>query len=159
MSLWASLVGVPDADTAYLRRGNFFTALTARERGHLHQAMHERYYMAGATVFRKGDPGLGLFVIRTGDVVVVEEPTDRIVHTLGPGACFGEIALLNETVRSATVRAKADTHLSVLAQPALLKLIDQRPRLAAKLLWAVAQATGERLIEVSEELAAARQAR
>ncbi|MEM8556855.1 MAG: cyclic nucleotide-binding domain-containing protein, partial [Bacteroidota bacterium] len=123
MSLWTALAGVSDADTAYLRRSDLFAALSDRERGQLHRAMHERYYMAGATVFQKGDPGLGLYVIRTGEVVVVEEPTDRIVHTLGSGTCFGEIALLSEAVRSATIRAKTDTHVSVLAQPALRKLV------------------------------------
>lgn len=157
MSLWTSFVGVSDTATAYLRRSDLFTTLSAREQGHLHRAMHERYYMAGATVFRKGDPGLGLFVIQEGEVVIVAEPEDRILHTLGPGACFGEIALLNEAVRSATVRAKTDAQLAVLAQPALLRLVEQRPRLAAKLLWAIAQATGERLIAVSEELARLRQ--
>ncbi|MEM6783081.1 MAG: cyclic nucleotide-binding domain-containing protein [Bacteroidota bacterium] len=152
MSLWSTLTG-SDADMAYLRRSPLFATLSDRERGQLHRAMHDRYYMAGATIFRKGDPGLGLFVIREGEVVVVAEPEGRIIHTLSAGTCFGEIALLNEAVRSATIRAKTDTHVAVLAQPVLHKLIDQRPRLAAKLLWAVAQATGQRLIEVSEELA------
>ncbi|MEM8601779.1 MAG: cyclic nucleotide-binding domain-containing protein [Bacteroidota bacterium] len=156
MSLWSALSRSAD-DTAYLRHSPLFAALTDRERNQLHRAMHDRYYMAGATIFRKGDPGLGLFVLREGDVVVVAEPEDWIVHTLSAGACFGEIALLNEAVRSATIRARTDTHVAVLAQPVLHKLIDQRPRLAAKLLWAIAQVTGKRLIEVSEELAQLRQ--
>lgn len=156
MSLWSTFTG-SDSDTAYLRRSPLFAALSDRERGQLHRAMHDRYYMAGATLFRKGDPGLGLFVLREGEAVVVVEPDDHIVHTLCPGDCFGEIALLHEAVRSATVRAKTDTYVAVLAQPALHKLVDQRPRLAAKLLWAVAQVTGQRLVEVSEELAQLRQ--
>ncbi|MEL6442728.1 MAG: cyclic nucleotide-binding domain-containing protein [Bacteroidota bacterium] len=156
MSLWSTLMG-SDPDTAYLHRSPLFAALSDRERSQLHRAMHERYYMAGATIFRKGDPGLGLFVLREGEAVVVTEPDDRIVHTLRTGDCFGEIALLHEAVRSATVRAKSDTHMAVLAQPMLRKLVDQRPRLAAKLLWSVAQATGQRLIDVSEELAQLRQ--
>jgi CRP-like cAMP-binding protein len=64
---------------------------------------------AGETIFRKGDHGDLFYVVDTGEVEVVAENKEPIV--LGHGEFFGEIALLRDVPRTATVRARTDVRL------------------------------------------------
>jgi len=70
---------------------------------------------AGQDVFRQGDAGDRFYVIQDGEADVVGD--GRVVNTLRPGDCFGEIALLRDTPRSATVRARTTLRLCSLARP------------------------------------------
>jgi Cyclic nucleotide-binding domain len=72
----------------------------------------------GEDVFRQGDAGDRFYVIENGEADVVGD--GRVVNTLGPGDCFGEIALLRDTPRTATVRARTALGLYSLARPEFL---------------------------------------
>ena len=67
----------------------------------------------GATVFRQGDPGGSMYVIRAGKVRVLMESRgrQRMVTTLGPGEFFGEMAVMTGKPRSATVEVVEDAEL------------------------------------------------
>ncbi len=69
----------------------------------------------GQPVFRQGDRADAFYVVRRGEVQVVEEDpqagTERVLVTLGRGQSFGELALVEETVRTATVRAVGEAEL------------------------------------------------
>ncbi|MBI4260703.1 MAG: cyclic nucleotide-binding domain-containing protein [Actinobacteria bacterium] len=69
----------------------------------------------GGTVFRQGDPADAFYVVRRGNVQVVEEDprsgTERILAEIGPGGSFGELALIQRDPRSATVRARDHVQL------------------------------------------------
>ena len=68
--------------------------------------------VAGDTLFRQGDAGTTLYVVVDGEVAVVSEGPPRIeVSRLGPGAFFGEVALVTEQPRSATIEATTTTQL------------------------------------------------
>ena len=75
---------------------------------------------AGRTIVAKGDPGEDFFVIEAGTVEVLE-----FGRTQGAGDGFGEIALLRDIPRTATVRATTDCRLRALARPAFLAAITQ----------------------------------
>jgi hypothetical protein len=73
---------------------------------------------AGDEVFRQGDPGDRFYVIDDGEADVVGD--GRVVNTLNPGDCFGEIALLRDIPRTATIRARTPLRLCSLARPEFL---------------------------------------
>ncbi len=80
------------------------------------QSLTERFGVhvsGGATVFRQGDPGGSMYVIRAGRVRVLKEAhgRQRMVTTLGPGDFFGEMAVMTGKPRSATVEALEDAEL------------------------------------------------
>jgi CRP-like cAMP-binding protein len=93
-----------------------------------------------------------MYVIARGRVSIQSEPTGRELVELRDGDFFGEIALLNEVIRTATARAKTDCTLLCLFQPDLMGLLERSPRLGVKILLALARLVGIRLVEVSDEL-------
>ena len=70
----------------------------------------EEEFDPGEVIFRQGDTGREVYVIRAGTVeVLVKGPdgSEELLKRLGPGECFGEMALLGKTPRSATIRTVA----------------------------------------------------
>jgi CRP-like cAMP-binding protein len=75
-----------------------------------------RSVAAGETLFHAGAPGDALYIIAKGEVLVLQPPeksgdVETPIATLGPGAAFGEMALLSGAPRTATVRAETDADL------------------------------------------------
>lgn len=139
---------------ALLKRVPIFAALDARELAALEKILYRREYAPGEVVFRQGEPGVGMYVIEHGAVAITLEPTGRLLTTLADGDFFGEIALLNETPRSATATATRESVLWGLFQPELLDLVERSPRLGVKLLVPLAQSLGHRLIRSDTQLQA-----
>ena len=81
---------------------------------------------AGDWLFREGDPGEGLYVLRTGRLEVVREAgdTEILIRSISPGAVLGELAVLTDAPRSASVRARRDSGLLGLSSAAFLELVD-----------------------------------
>ena len=105
----------------------------------------------GQVVAREGDAGSELYVVLSGEVDV--EKSGRPAGTLGLGAHFGELALIDAAPRSATVRARTPTSLLVLRRPELLALVQSEPVIASKLLWSFVLALSGRLPEGAGALA------
>ncbi len=152
-SLWKSLLGGSSStETDVLQNIPLFEDLSARELDAIRRLLHRREYVAGESVFVQGEPGLGMYIIERGAVSIQSEPSGRELVELTDGDFFGEIALLNEVIRTATARAKTDCTLLSLFQPDLLGLLDRNSRLGVKVLLALARLVGLRLVEVSDEV-------
>ena len=153
-SLWKSLIGGGggSSEDALLGRIPLFEDLSGREIDAVQRLLHRRDYVAGESIFVQGEPGLGMYIIARGAVSIQSEPSGRELVELTDGDFFGEIALLNEVIRTATARAKTDCTLLSLFQPDLLGLLDRNPRLGVKVLLSLARLAGLRLVEVSEEV-------
>ena len=85
---------------------------------------------AGDAIIAEGDPGDGLYVLLSGRLRVSVGTAgggERVLHDLGRGAVIGEIALLSDRMRSATVRAARDSDLLLLRTAAFKALIEQNP--------------------------------
>ncbi len=153
-SLWDNIFRPkPLAGTlALLRRVPMFAELDRRELAEVRKILYRRQYQAGEVIFRQDDPGVGMYVIEEGTVAITHEPTNRLLAALGEGDFFGEIALLNETPRSARAVATAPAVLYGLFQPELYDLVKRAPRLGVKLLLPLARNLGARLVHADGQL-------
>jgi hypothetical protein len=87
----------------------------------LAQAAHEVTIDSGTDVVRQGDPGATFHIVVAGRLEVVVD--GRVTGELGPGDSFGEIALLRDVPRTATVRALVATQVVTLDREAFLAAV------------------------------------
>jgi CRP-like cAMP-binding protein len=81
----------------------------------------------GEIIFRQGDPGDSAYFVRRGTVEVIDGDGSRVVATLGPGDYFGEMALLGDRPRNATVRTVSDCEFAVLGKQNFLHMVSLLP--------------------------------
>jgi CRP-like cAMP-binding protein len=97
---------MPGAPVEALRDVPLFADLDARELAQVALLFKERHFKAGETIVKEGAEGAAFFLIESGHASVAVRGTERT--SLGPGDHFGEIALIDEGVRSATITAASD---------------------------------------------------
>jgi CRP/FNR family cyclic AMP-dependent transcriptional regulator len=120
-----------------LKRVPLFSGLTQRQVRRLKKNFKERTFRPGATILREGEmSGVDFFVIVDGaaSVTVGGKEIDR----LGPGDSFGEVALILERERSATVTALDPVRCLSMASWHFRKFVQDNPDVAWKLLQHVA---------------------
>jgi CRP-like cAMP-binding protein len=95
----------------------------------------------GATVFRQGDPGGSMYVIRAGKVRVMKESQGRrrVVTTLGPGDFFGEMAVVTGRPRTATVEVLEDVELLRVPAEKLQEMVSGTGEVAIRLIRRLAE--------------------
>jgi CRP/FNR family cyclic AMP-dependent transcriptional regulator len=91
----------------------------------------------GKVLTREGKSGSEFFVIVDGEVSVTKNGQE--IRTLGPGDFFGEIALLEDTPRTATVVAKTPLRFFVLTRQSFRSMLAHQPELEQKVLAALAE--------------------
>ena len=123
--------------TDLLRRVSLFSDLERRELESVAASLKERTFKAGQDVAREGEGGIGFFVIREGEARVSVQGHER--GRLGPGDSFGEIALIADTPRTATVVADTDLHCLGMTSWEFRPLVEQNAAIAWKLLKAMAR--------------------
>jgi len=97
---------VAGAPIGVLRGVPLFADLDRRELEHIARLFKERRFAAGETVVQEGSGGAAFFLIESGEATVSSHGGARA--TLTPGDVFGELALIDEGVRSATITATTD---------------------------------------------------
>jgi NTE family protein len=88
---------------------------------------------AGDWLFREGEPGEAMYVVRAGRLEVVDETAGAVIRELGRGDALGELALLTAAPRSASARAARATDLLVVQRRDFEDLLERTPALARAL--------------------------
>jgi SulP family sulfate permease len=119
-----------------------FSDLDRRDLERIAGSMKERTFNAGDTVLVEGESGVGFFVIDTGNATVSVGGQER--RKLGPGDYFGEVALLAQTDRTATITADGELRCYGLTSWAFRPLIEENASLAWKLLQSLGKMLSDR---------------
>jgi CRP-like cAMP-binding protein len=128
--------------TELLRGVELFSELRPRQLREIGRSMKEHRYMAGRDVVTEGEAGIGFFVIAEGTAKVTVVGGE--IRTLGPGDYFGEIALVADTGRTATVTASSDLTCWALTSWAFRPIVKSNPSIAWKLLKRMGRLLAER---------------
>lgn len=125
----------------------FFSKLPDTELRAISEQLKRERYLKGQVIFGEGEKGDALYLIESGQVQVVTGPPDneKILAYLGPGNFFGEMALLLEKPRSATVRVVIDAEVWVLRKENLESLLKDHPIITLQM----SRELSRRLVETS----------
>jgi CRP-like cAMP-binding protein len=120
-----------------VKRIPLFADLDKRDLELVAETFKERTFAAGETIAREGDRGIGFFVIESGNAKVTVGGDDR--GTIGAGDYFGEIALIDEGARSATVTAASDLRCYGMTSWEFRPIVETNASIAWKLLQTMAK--------------------
>jgi CRP/FNR family transcriptional regulator len=128
---------VAQASPDVLRKVPLFAGLNTKELEQIAGSLRERRFKEGDVVTQEGSGGVGFFVVEEGeaDVTVGGEAKGSI----GPGDYFGEIALINESPRTATLTARTDMLCYGMTPWDFRPLVESNSDIAWKLLTAMAE--------------------
>ena len=126
-----------EAPTDLIKQVPLFADLDQHELEMVTRTFKERTFSAGQTVAEEGSGGVGFFVIADGNAKVTVHGEER--GSLGPGDYFGEIALIDDGARSATITADSDLRCYGLTSWEFRPLVEGNAQIAWKLLQAMAK--------------------
>jgi CRP-like cAMP-binding protein len=121
-----------------------FQSLSPDDRARVAALFKQRKFAAGETVTKEGSDAAAFFVIEAGTAAVTVRGEHR--RTLEPGDYFGEIALIDEGARSATVTAETELVCQGITLWDFRPLVQQNPTVA----WTLLQTLARRLREATE---------
>jgi len=128
---------MPQPSSELIRGVPLFSDLDDKTVTRLAGEFIERHFPDGAAIATEGVDGLNFFVVASGEATVTVH--GEVVGTLGPGASFGEVALVDKSARSATVTATTPVVAYALPVWSFRPFVEQRPELAWKLLETLAE--------------------
>ena len=117
-----------------LESSKLFNGLSPGHIADLKRVTRELSFPAGDVIFREGDPGDGIYIVKEGRVqigAVMGNGDRRALSLVGPGELFGEMAVLDNEPRSATALAEDDTTAYFIPRQELLQLLERIPQLSA----------------------------
>lgn len=126
-----------------MRHIQLFEELSMAELLRVSNCCRQQDFAPDQVIIREGESSEALFLLVNGQVVV--ERNEHPVAILGAGSHFGEMALLSQRPRSATVKARTMANVLVLERPLFFAMLQQDSVLATKFLWRLAQSLSLRL--------------
>lgn len=127
-----------------LSQADIFEDLTKTQLELIASICNERHYQADDVLFEENTPGDEMYIIANGEIQILVDPAlidenesggAMTIATLRRGQSFGEVALVDEGLRSASARcSRQDTHLIVIPRDKLMLLCDTYPQLGYRLM-------------------------
>ncbi|MFH1429470.1 MAG: cyclic nucleotide-binding domain-containing protein [Candidatus Margulisiibacteriota bacterium] len=138
--MFANIFSLPAADVGenlkFLRKTELFAGIIERDLEDIARIMFMEITDDGENICEEGDEGNELYIVHSGNVDVIkkEDGNEKVVATIGAGACVGEMAILGKTRRTATLRANGDVELLVIREDQFEKILRSHPDIAITLL-------------------------
>jgi CRP-like cAMP-binding protein len=120
------------AHEEFLARVPIFAKCTAEEVKAISGVAQEGYFQPGQIIVTQGTPGQAFYLILSGRVEILRDGVS--LGAFGPGDFFGEMSLLDQAPRSATIRALDHTSCLMLSSWDFKTLLEKHPSIAIKLL-------------------------
>lgn len=142
-------------DAAQLKNVALFAGLTPTQLAKVASITQLRSYERGEFLFREGDPGREMFVLIAGKVRIaksVRGAGEETLAVLEPGTYFGEMAVIEDSPRSADAIALASCSVWVIQRLKLEQVMSSDKELAYVLLWTFVRTLSERLRDTNEKL-------
>lgn len=139
----------------FLQSIPLFAKLHKRELKDIEQLIHRRQYKCQEVVFWQNEPGVGMYIVQSGEVGIFVDygnPEQKQLATLGQGDFFGEMALLEDDNRSATAVALSECRLIGIFHPDLFDLFERKPELGIKVLATLGNMLAQRLRKTNLEM-------
>jgi len=116
----------------FLARVPIFASCTPEEISAIVEVAQESYFQPGQIIVTQGTPGQAFYLILSGSVEILRDGTS--LGAFGPGDFFGEMSLLDQAPRSATIRALEQTVCLMLSSWDFKAVLERHPSIAIKLL-------------------------
>jgi serine/threonine protein phosphatase PrpC len=126
-----------------LRKIALFEQLSNQQLGQVADHMRVIEAAVGQVIFREGDPGQAMYMVLHGSIEIRANGT--LVATVEEGGIFGEMALIDDSPRSATAEVSASCELACLGREEFQAILHHDCDLAVPILWSLLQITNERL--------------
>lgn len=120
------------AHEAFLAKVPLFSSCSLQEIEAVASAAQDHGFESGQIIVTQGTPGQAFYMILTGRVEILRDGAS--LGTFGPGDFFGEMSLLDQAPRSATIRAVEPTTCLMLSSWDFKALLEKHPSIAVKLL-------------------------
>lgn len=137
--------------TELLKNVSLFRYLNHREIARVMSLATSQVFPKNQRIIEEGKPGTQIFIIAQGSVEILKG--DQSLTTKKAGEILGEMAILDNSPRSASVVTSETTTCLVIQQKDLFDLLRRESQLAVKLLWALSQSLNQRLRFTTEQLA------
>ena len=137
----------------FLRQVGIFSVLDHDEAEDLRGYLTSVGLKRGEVLFREGEPGDDLYIVKGGVVSVnirLPDASEQEIARFSTGDFFGEMSIFDNADRSATCRAAERTALLSLSREAFSRLMSEAPRMAMKLMYEMLKVTTKRLRSTSE---------
>ncbi len=139
----------------FLKSIDIFSNLKIKEIKRLERTLHTRTYRKDEVIFNEGEPGAALYILREGEVEIIINYTTSAPITLTKltnGMFFGEIALFDETARSATVVASKECEIIALSKPDFILFSKKEPAIGINIVMKLGKILSIRLKATNKQI-------
>lgn len=138
----------------FLKSISLFENLKLGEIARLERTLYTRHYNKDEIVFKENEPGAALYIVKEGKVEIYKNyaTSPILLATLEKGMFFGELALFDESPRSATVVASKECVLIALSKPDFMLFSAKEPSIGNKIVMRLGHILSSRLRVANEQI-------